>query len=268
MKIARRILITLAATLTTVFAVIYFVCPIALSFYGASKAIPITRVVPAELKDLSVASAPGERLSYLGYEFEVPWDDLNESQTILMPKDRPDKNRVILNFRSGLRIMATRCQPREMADEFMRGDFKMSPAAFAAVFGPKAADSDYEFTRRVFEFSPDNMHHWALGPPVHAREFLLLLTKSMVPSKSAESGIFNVHNATYEGYQQGNPRAPSAKEDGIVLTLYSADDTIELVFAQKRSTHLITQPEINRVVESLHKAPTSAASNPPRVASN
>lgn len=184
MKIVRRILITLAVTLTVAFVVMYFASPIALSFYGSSKAIPITRIVPSDLKDVSVASAPGMKLSYLGYEFDVPWN--------------------------------------------------------------------------VFEFSPDSMHHWALGPAVHAREQILLVTKSMVPSKSAESGIFNIRNGTYQGYQQGNPQAPPAKEDGVVVTLYSTDDTFELLVAEKKSTHLVTQQEINRIVRSLHKkAPAS-----------
>ena len=149
--------------------------------------------------------------------------------------------------------MATKCPPREMADEMMRQDVKMTPAAFAAVFGPKAVDSDYEFMKRVFEFSPDKMHHWALRPPVHAREEVLLVIKTIVPSRPAKSGIFNIHNASYEGYQQGNPNSPSAKEDGIVLTLYSPTETFELVVAQGKSAHLITQPEINRIVQSLHK---------------
>ncbi len=258
MKIVRRILITLVVTLTFVFAGIYYISPIALSFYGSSKAIPITRIVPADLTDLSVSSSPGAKLSYIGYEFDVPWNDLDESKTLLFPKDKPEKTRVILTFKSGLRLMATKCAPHEMADTFMHGDIKMTQAAFVAVFGPKAVDSDYEFTKRVMEFSPDRMHHWSLGPPIHAREEVLLVTKSMLPAKSAESGIFNVRNSTYQGFQQGNPEAPSTKQDGIVLTLYATDDEIEVVFAQKESTHLITQPEINRVIQSLHRVEREA----------
>lgn len=257
MKLLRRILFTTVITLTVLFVGAYYIAPIALSFYGSTKALPITRVVPRDLEDRSVSSAPGTQLSYLGFEFEVPWNDLDESQTLLMPKDKPEKNRVILTFRSGLRLMATRCPPREMADEFMRRDIKMAPAAFAAVFGSKAADSDYEFMKRVFEFSPDKMHHWALGPAVHAREQVLLITKSIVPSKPAESGIFNVHNATYQGFQQGNPDAQLATDSGIVLTLHSADDTFEMLFAEKKSKHRVTQPEINRIIQSLHRS-TSA----------
>jgi len=39
------------------------------------------------LKDTSVSEAPGTKLSYFGYEFEVPWSDLDESQTKLYPAE-------------------------------------------------------------------------------------------------------------------------------------------------------------------------------------
>jgi len=259
MRIVRRILITVIVALAIVFIVIYYISPIALSFYGSAKAIPITRIVPTDLRDLSVNSSPGAKLSYLGYEFDVPWNDLDQSKTQLLPRDKPEKTRVVLSFSSGFRLMATKCSPHEMANEFMRGDFRMTPAAFAAVFGPKAVNSDYEFTKDVLEFSPDKMHHWALGPPIHAREQVLLVTKSMLPSRAAQSGIFNIHNSGYRGYQQGDPNSASAKESGIVVTLYSQNDTFELILAQSKSTHLVKQPEINRIVQTLRRVEKDSA---------
>ena len=43
--------------------------PVALSFYAAKEAPGVKRVVPTELKDNSVSGAPGQKLSYFGYEF-------------------------------------------------------------------------------------------------------------------------------------------------------------------------------------------------------
>jgi len=37
--------------------------------------------VPMELSDQSISDLPGRKLSYFGYEFEVPWNDLNEEKT-------------------------------------------------------------------------------------------------------------------------------------------------------------------------------------------
>src|SRR5271167_947648 len=42
---------------------------------------PSLWITPVALTDLSM-SAPAQKLFYLGYEFEVPWDDLDEKKTI------------------------------------------------------------------------------------------------------------------------------------------------------------------------------------------
>jgi hypothetical protein len=39
---------------------------------------------PTELKDLVISIAPGRQLSYCGYEFEVPWNDVDEQKTRLV----------------------------------------------------------------------------------------------------------------------------------------------------------------------------------------
>ena len=68
----RRILITVAVTLIVVFVGAEWVAPIALSFWSASKFPPVAKVVPAELRDQAVSSVAGKKLSYFGYDFEVP----------------------------------------------------------------------------------------------------------------------------------------------------------------------------------------------------
>jgi hypothetical protein len=252
MKTVRRVLITLAVTFTVLFIGIYWIAPVALSFYSSEKALAITRVVPVDLKDDSVYTGLGNRVSYLGYEFEVPWNDLDESKTELFPKDKPNKTVVRLHFRSGLQIVAIAGQPHSFADQFTKTEWKMSPEAFAAVFGHNAPTSDYEFMKRVLDFSPDKMHHWAFSPALHAREEVLLLTKSVLPTSFATTGIFRIRNATYRGFQQGNP---GTRQQAVLIDLYSSSDSFEIVFLQKNDTDLtgITQPEINRVVQSLHK---------------
>jgi len=114
--------------------------------------------------------------------------------------------------------------------------------------------------KRVGRVFAGKRHHWALGRPVHGREKGLLVTKSMLPSKPAKSGIFNLHNATYQGFQQGNPEAQSAKQDGMELTVFSADDTFELLLAERKSPHLSRSLKSNRIVQSLPKIAPPAPS--------
>jgi hypothetical protein len=256
MKLARRILITIACTIAAIFLVVRFIAPIALSFYAARKALPVARIVPTELQDHSISQARGMQLSYVGYEFAVPWDDLDESKTQLYPKDKPTKTRAVLAFRSGLRLMVTVIPPREMANGLTTGDLglgKMPPQAVDLLFGQGAAASDYSFVNNVYEFTPDKMHHWSLSDRLHYRETILLTVKSVMPSASAESGIFRVQNGDYKGFQQGNP---AQHPRGVVVTLYSESGGVEFIFSDHdyRNFARVTQPEINRIIQSLHKA--------------
>jgi hypothetical protein len=252
MQLLRRILVTTVITLAVIFAGIYWVGPIALSFYAARTALPVARIVPTELKDNSVSQAPGKHLSYFGYDFEVPWNDLDEPQTRLYPKGKPEKTRAVLAFRSGLRLMVTAVPPREFAN-FCATDFKLQPQGIEILFGPGTSTSDYTFVRNVYGFTPDKMHYWSLSPRLHAREQMVLLTKSIMPVKAAESGIFNLRNQHYHGFQQGDPQV---SRDGVVLDLYSDKGNFEVIFLEREYANPagVTQPEINRIVQSLRKA--------------
>jgi len=255
MRLARRILPTIVVTLVVIFVAVRWIGPVALSFYEARKVPAVARIVPTALKDPSISQAPGMKLSYVGYEFKVPWSDLDEAKIALSPKDKPEKTRAVLAFRSGLRLMVTAVPPREFAGEFAGEDFKMSPAQMEAVFGRGAATSDYTFVRNVYEFTPAKMHYWALSDGVHYREQILLMIKSIMPVKAAETGIFYVQNQDYKGFQQGDP---AVRKDNLVLDLYSGDNHCEIIFLQKdyHDAAGVTQAEINRIIQSLHRTAT------------
>src|SRR2546429_6773060 len=60
--------------------------------YLARKA-PVVRVAPAQLRDFSISRSPGRKLSYFGYEFEVPWNDVDEAKSGLIPDSNKAKVR-------------------------------------------------------------------------------------------------------------------------------------------------------------------------------
>ncbi|HYA34054.1 MAG TPA: hypothetical protein VEF03_00470, partial [Candidatus Binataceae bacterium] len=41
---------------------------------------PLLWKIPVPLRDQAISTSPGLKLSYLGYEFEVPWDDVDEER--------------------------------------------------------------------------------------------------------------------------------------------------------------------------------------------
>lgn len=256
MDLLRRILVPTFITLAAVFVGVTWVAPITLSFYAARKAPRITRVVPELLRDDSVSQAPGMRLSYFGYEFEVPWSDLDDPLTKLYPRDTPTKNRVDLHFRSGLRIVVTAIPRREWARGLAQ-DLKLSPPVIESTFGPEALQSDDRFVQAVYEFTPARMNHWTTSRGVQNRDELLLMIKSIALLKSAETGIFTLQNQSYHGFQEGNPQA---RQDGITVHLYSDKGSVEIIFLQKdyKNPAGVTQAEINRMVQSLHATPPDA----------
>jgi hypothetical protein len=252
-KLLRRILLTVFITLVVLFAGVQWIAPVGLSFYAARKAPPVAKVVPADLKDKSVSEAPGKKLFYFGYEFDVPWSDLDETHTRLYPTDKPNKTRVDLRFRSGLRVLVTAIPPRSWATE-LSTDFKVSPQRVESSFGA----SDYGFMKTLYEFTPEKMNHWSLSHRVHDREEFLLLVKCIALPRSAESGIFNLQNQNYKGFQNGNPQV---RQDGIIVQMFSDEGSVEMIFFQKdyQNPTGVSQPEINRIVQSLRKAPQVGA---------
>jgi len=257
LKLLRRILLTAVVTSAIIFVSVRWIAPVALSFYASRKAPAVARVVPIDLKDNSVSQAPGMRLSYFGYEFEIPWTDLDVNQTKLYPQDKPAKNKVDLHFRSGLRLMVSAIPPREWANG-LSTELGVSQQAVVAAFGQETMKSDYTFVRSVYEFTPANMNHWRFSQEAQSRDEFLLMIKSVALSKYAQSGIFNLQNKDYKGFQQGNPQV---RENGIEVNLYSDEGSVEFILSQKgyQNPAGVTQPEINRIVQSLSKAPLGGA---------
>ena len=253
MTILRRIVVTPLITCAVILAGGYWIAPIALSFYAANRVPATVRIVPTDLQDHSVSQTPGLRLTYLGYDFEVPWADLDSAKTTLYPKDRSDKTEVVLGFRSGLRLVVTAVPAREFAHAFAP-DFTMSAKQIDAVYGEGAATSDYAFARNVYNFSPDKMNYWSLSSEVHYRDDAMLNMKSILPAEPAATGIFRIQNGSYKGFQQGNPQI---RQDNLLVNLYSDDGSVQIRFCQKayRNPAGVTQAEINRIIQSLqHKA--------------
>jgi len=257
-----RILITAGVTVAAVLASLYSIAPVALSFYAAKEAPAVASVVPVDLQDKSISIAPGSKLAYLGYEFEVPWTDLDETKTTLYPKEKADKFRVDLRFRSGLRLVISAIPPRSWANQ-LSSELTASPQNLESVFGRETMSSDYRFVKTLYEFTPDKMNHWSALQGARSRQELLLVMKSLALPKEAETGIFNLRNSDFRGFQEGNPRVRQSK---ILVDLYSYSDQggVELMFVQDdyQSAKGVTQAEINRVVETLRKAPANELPEP------
>jgi hypothetical protein len=245
--VLRRILFGLVIFIALIVVFVWWVFPVGLSFWTVWKAPSRARVVPTELKNLSISQAAGSRLDSVGYEFEVPWTDLAESKKL-------NSNRVLIDFRSGLQVSATALPPKEFVNTAAVSWFGVSPQDVESKLGSEATHSDYEFLRRLYAFTPGRVNLWAMSPGIHYRDtvFLRLKYNTLLPW-AADSGLFDIANQGYKGFQQGSP---AARPLGIIVDLYGDNGGVEFVFNQKdyQNPAGISQPEINRVIQSLHEA--------------
>lgn len=206
--------------------------------YYSYRNIPIVSMTPVELTDHSVAPGEGSKLSCFGYEFEVPWQDV----------DTPNIQRkamVLIPFRSGLDILVGHGSTHALVDTAM-SETKNSPQRFRAAYGDLAAQSDYEFLKLALNSTPSSVRLFDSKENVLRKSTLVLFKAILVPG---DSGIFDVQANEFKGFQYGDPNKHPKR---VTVTLYSAEGGIEFIFAQKDMKPLaISQADINRAIHTL-----------------
>jgi hypothetical protein len=124
------------------------------------------------------------------------------------------------------------------------------------MYGQKALDSDYEFTRLMIEATPSQVNLTTPEKDAIRTSTLLTMKAIAVP---VDSGIFNVRTEGFKGFQYGDPAGHPKR---IVVDLFSDERSLEIIFSRKDKTPLnVSQPEVNRVVMTLQKS--SAGSEKP-----
>jgi hypothetical protein len=206
--------------------------------------MPIMKSIPLDLKDLTVSTARGKKLSFQGAEFEVPWDDIDEQKTRIVGKW------AVINFRSGRSILLCVGGP----DTFINGlskDKTPDPAVFAAVYGPQVLHSDYALYDALYKTTPSQI---TLATPSDRAAGLgtMLMVKAIMPP-TTDWAIFYVQSKVAKGFQLGNP---SRRPKKMCLQIFTEDAEYEINITQNGAgpTEPITQGELNRIIQTVHKA--------------
>jgi hypothetical protein len=240
----RRILLTLGivAVVCALYAWFFgFQTTTILETWWIGRKSPIVKETPRALGDLSISPAPGMKLSYLGYDFVVPWDDLDPSKTRYYPR------RVMLAFRSGKVILFSRGQPREFVNTVLQNT---DPDSFRYLYGEAPLQSDYAMHRLILEATPEKIKLLTPQKETVGVSMLLVIKAITVPEKS---GIYAVQTEDFRGFQYGDPRRQPRH---VVADLFADDGGVEFIFAGQGKGHPfgISQPEINRVLQTVHKS--------------
>jgi hypothetical protein len=212
---------------------------------------PLVEKTPIELADLSISQAPGQRLSYFGYEFEVPWDDLDEGKMKQVGKGQ------LIVFCSGNAILFSRAAPKEFVQTFLSST-KVDPDKVRRLWGEEALESDYSLHRLILEATPGQVTLFTRREDA-VRSSMLILFKGIMMPRGGESGIFRVRTGKFQGFQYGDPQMRS---NSLNVEIFSEDGGLYFVFAQKGQglSPAIAQAEINRVIQTVRKIPEPALS--------
>lgn len=245
-KLKRILLVLAIATLSCIVYLWFF--GVATMFALEARYIawktPVVKRIPTELPDQSITQVPGRKLSYFGYDFEVPWE-------IDQAKSKRVGKMQLVAFRSGNALLVSRGAPNEFVNDFLSMG-KADPASLKALYGEDILQSDYLLRQRILETTPDK-----IGVLTPRREAIgdatLLLIKGIMMPREAEAGIYRIRTGDFQGFQFGDPRSRPKTLD---LEICNEDGGLGFVFIQRDNTSepSITQPEINRVVQSLRKA--------------
>jgi hypothetical protein len=216
-----------------------------------ARQTPVVKRDPVELPDLSISRAVGRKLSYFGYEFEVPWDDVDEAKSRII-----GGNKAIIPFRSGNVLSVWSGSPHDFVNAALSSG-TIDRDTFRQIYGDKALQSDYFFHRIMLETTPDQVTPF-ISKRLAVTRSMLLLMKGISAPRGANSGIFLVRTGDFSGFQFGRPPSSSS---GLSVELYSDSGSLDFIFGQKvNGPTIISQPDINLILQTIHKIPSPESS--------
>lgn len=248
----RRIL--LIAGIATVVLVSYawlfgFQTAMILETRWMTRKSPAIKLVPVDLGDNSVcAAAAGTKLSYFGYEFEVPWSDLDTTQTKLYP------NFVALKFRTGKSLIFSTSAPRQFVNTVISS---ANEDTLRQLYGDAPLQSDYAMHRLILFATPQQLTLLTPRKKLIGTSILLTMKAAAV---GEEFAIYKIQGSGFQGFQYGNPQDRPRR---VIAELFADNGGLGFTFGGQGQGYLlgISQPEINCVLQTVHKTTQAPASN-------
>ncbi|MBZ5693973.1 MAG: hypothetical protein LAN36_01300 [Acidobacteriia bacterium] len=212
------------------------------------RSIPEAAKTPVALPDASVSVAPHKKVSYFGYEFELPWDDVDEQNVKAFGTVH------VTYFHSGNIVWFSTFPPKNFVNEISKST-QTDPVLMRQMYGDNAFQSDYAFTSRMLQITPSKISPFSSRKEAVSGMMLLILKTIAMPN--ADSGLFSIHTGDFKGFQYCSPQSQSTR---IVDDLFADDGGVEFWFGlnKKGAVPDISQAQINRVLQSVRKVSISA----------
>jgi hypothetical protein len=206
------------------------------------RKLPDVAKTPMPLSDLSISTVPHRTASYFGYEFELPSDDVDEE------KDKTFGTVHVSYFRSGNAFWFSTFPPKNFVNEVMKTG-NLNPQDLKQLYGEEALESDYAFHKKMLQLTPSDITPFISRKQAISGQVLLLIKAISMPK--AGSGILSIQMQDFKGFQFENPQTRPSR---ITVELFSSEGGIDVIFMQKAGAPVISQSEINRVIQSIRKA--------------
>jgi hypothetical protein len=216
--------------------------------HQAARKEPGYWIKPVPLTNTAISQTAGTKLSDLGYEFEVPWDDIDREKTRVAS---PDKIAVIM-FRSGKGILLWKHPANEFVTDILAGQPDERNAALQ-IYGRDVIKSDYNFERASLDLTPDGLSIFdSRRESVRKNILFFLKARALLPESA--SGIFLFDTSEFKAIQCGDPKVRPKHLD---VELFSDDAKFMITFVNPpNGTGSISQEDVNRVAQSIHKVGT------------
>lgn len=206
------------------------------------RKFPMVKMTPIPLHDSSISAGAVQKLTYAGYEFEVPWT-VDETRT-----HRVSPTSEVIALTSGNAILFSRIPPKDFVHTLLKCSH-VDQRSLRQLFGD-ALDSDYALHKLILDSTPQKIGLLSSRREAAAGS-MLLLYKGMMVSGDAETGIFQIETNDFRGFQYGDP---VCRPKTVDVEVFADDGGLAFLFVQRQSgAAAITQEEINRVVQSAHK---------------
>jgi len=218
-----------------VFVIFFGVQTVAVVFLKKQAVtMPEMSLVPAQLNVVSPTGMPGRRFSYFGYEFELPWLEVEEEVSESSVRILSASGKFVLFY-----------DPTQQFD-LLEETVMPNPGArdeFVAQFGSMG----YEFYKRVFNATPDQLSIFMSRRECVEVTMRLAMKSMVILTSDSGSGLYAFEHGELRGFQLGDPAAGGM----VIVHIFDASDQhLEFSFAA-------SQDDINRLIDTLKPAERS-----------
>ncbi len=207
------------------------------------RSAPEMWIVPKRLLDTEINHAIGQKVSWFGYEFEVPW--------LQMKLQRKTESMAVLTTQDGYGVLMFDPSQGSSTLQIMKQESVKQGIDVEAVFGAEATRSNYALRSKMLNLTPRDLHLFSL-PREMVGDSVLLMLKTMSMG-GVQSSMYSFHTEWLQGFQVGDP----AHEKRVAIEAFDTNDReVQLwISVDKTSNHGLLQADINRIVYSLHSIP-------------